>query len=563
METTFPVTSSCSKEVPSRATIGTSAVSRRTFLRAAGGVLLARGVVPLLASGAAGPLIAGVTPVRSDAATAAAALRIKMGGVLNVAIGTNISSLEPQVTTETSSGGVRTNLYDMLVWQYNREGSFAPMLATKWEVSGNGLVYTFTLTDKPVKFHDGTPFTADAVKATFDRLLEPSRSGAAKLTLDMISKVEVLNAQSVRFTLQHAFAPFLHRIADSAAAIMSPDAIKKYGEDYGRHPVGTGPYRFVEYVPGDHVTMERNPEYWNWGGPAYCDKLVYKIVPEDSSRAALLESGEAQVVDRIAPADAQRLQSHEKVSIVRTVTSRLVYYVLNQNRPLMKDVRVRQAVNYAVNRQAIIKEILKGAGVLADTPLGRGEEFYVAQKPYPYDLAKAKTLLKEAGVSEGTKLVIWTPVGRYVGDKEISTAVQDMLRRVGFDASLQAFGDFPAYIKQLDTLGFDLALWGWTSSNDADSYINQIFATRFSKKFPNWGSYSNPRVDDLLNRAVVELDNRKRARLYADAQHLLMTDAAGLFMHYQVNLTGVSRSVAGALPVPFEILIVRNSGFVA
>lgn len=561
METASPTRRSCLTRAPSQAaTTGTGTLSRRRFLRAAGGVFLARGVVPLLASGTAGPLIAGVAPVRLDAA---AAPPLKMGGVLNVAIGTNISSLEPQVTTETSSGGVRTNLYDMLVWQYNRDGSFAPMLATKWEVSANGLAYTFTLTDKPVKFHDGTPFTADAVKATFDRLLEPSRSGAAKLTLDMVSKVEVVGPRSVRFTLQHVFAPFMHRIADNPAAIMSPDAIKKYGEDYGRRPVGTGPYRFVEYVPGDHAAMERNPDYWNWGGPAYCDKLIYKIVPEDSSRAALLESGEAQVVDRVSPADGQRLQGNAQVSILRGVTSRLVYFVLNQNRPLMKDVRVRRAVNYAVNRPAIIKEILKDAAVLADSPLGRGEEFYAPQKPYPYDLAKAKALLKEAGVPEGTKLVIWTPAGRYVADKEISTAVQDMLRRLGFDASLQAFGDFPAYIKQLDTLGFDMAMWGWTSSNDADSYINQIFATRFAKKFPNWGSYSNPRADDLMNRAVVELDNKKRARLYADAQRLLMEDAAALFMHYQVNLTGVSRNVAGASPVPFEILIVRNAGFVA
>jgi ABC-type transport system substrate-binding protein len=538
---------------------GTEKASRRTFLRAAGGVLLARGVAPLLASGAAGPLIAGVTSARP----AAAAPRIKTGGVLNVAIGTSISSLEPQVTTETSSGGVRTNLYDMLAWQYTSDGSFTPMLATKWEVSPNGLMYTFTLTDKAVKFHDGTAFSAEAVKATFDRLLEPSRSGAAKLTLDMVSGVEVLNARTVRFTLQHVFAPFLHRIADNPGAIMSPDAIKKFGEDYGRHPVGTGPYRFVEYVPGDHVTMERNPEYWNWGGPAYCDRLVYKIVPEDSSRAALLESGEAQVVDRVAPADAQRLQGNDKVRIVRTVTSRLVYFVLNQNRPLMRDVRVRQAVNYAVDRPTIIKEILKGAAVLADSPLGRGEEFYAPQKPYPYDPAKAKALLKEAGVPEGAKLVIWTPSGRYVDDKEISTAVQDMLRKAGFDASLQAFGDFPAYIKQLDTLAFDMAMWGWTSSNDADSYINQIFATRFSKKFPNWGSYSNPRVDDLLSRAVAELENAKRASLYAEAQRLLMADAAALFMHYQVNLTGAGRDVAGVLPVPFEILIVRNAGLTA
>ncbi len=531
-------------------------VTRRSLLRMAGGALLAAPMSMLT-----GGVVAGSAGNPGSAKAFVRTQTIEPGGTLNVAIGTDITSLEPQLTTETSSGGVRTNLYDQLVWHFTPDGSIIPWLATEWEVSSDGLTYTFTLTDKPVKFHDGTDFNADAVKATFDRLLQPERSGAAKLTLDMIQSVEVLDPRTVKFTLSKVFAPFLRRIADNPGAIMSPASIQQYGEDYGQHPVGTGPFRFVEYVTGDHVSFERNPDYWN-GTPNF-DRIEYRIVPEDAARTTLLETGEAQVVDRVTPQLADALKANPDVRIQETVTSRIVYFVLNQNRDLMKDVRVRQAVNHAVDRETIISSILRGYAVLADSPISKTVEFYAPQTPYAFDPERARTLLQEAGIAQGTEVVIWTPQGRYVGDRDFATAVQDMLKDIGLNASLQAFGDFPAYIQQLDSLEFDMAVWGWANSNDADSALNQTFSSDFVKVFPNWGSYSNPRVDELLDTAATELDSNRRAELYTEAQKILVEDAAGLFLHWQVNLTGVSPKVEGVFVHISETLVVRDAGFIA
>jgi len=568
-----------------------ASLSRRSLLRVGGGVLLAGPMTTLLAAcggsaqsptatGSAGgtgnsttaqaragasQTSAGATTgagsaVANTGATASAG-KINPGGVLTVAIGTDISSLEPQVTTETSSAGVRANLYDQLVWQFTPKGDIQPWLATKWEASPDGLTYTFTLVDKPVKFHDGSAFNADAVKATYDRLLAPSRSGAAKLTLTVVTKVEAPDPKTVRFTLANVFAPFLRRVADSPGAIMSPAAIQKYGEDYGTNPIGTGPYKFVEYKKGDHVAFAKNPNYWN--GSVNYDTLTYKIVPEDASRGTLLQTGEAQVSDRVPPVLAQQLSSNKDVAIQQDITSRYIMFVLNENRDLMKNVQVRQAVNYGIDKKAIVQNILKGYAIVAESPLTKVIEFSKPQPVYEFDLAKAKSLLQAAGVAPGTKLVIWTPQGRYTGDKDFATAVQDMMKNLGFDAQLQAFGDFPTYLTQLDTLQYDMAVWGWANSNDADSGLNQLYSSKFVKKFPNWGSYSNPKVDDLLNTAVSTLDTAKRADLYAQAQQIIWHDAASVFMHWQENLTGVSKKITGVFVTAAETLIVRDSGYTA
>lgn len=553
-------------------------LSRRTLLRFGGAAALASPLATLLAAcggeeqpaATTAPAGTTTTPAAGQATTPAGAAatpkpsgpaaNIKPGGTLTVALGTDISSLEPQVSTETSSAGVRVNMFDQLLWSYTPDGSLIPWLAAKWEASQDGLTYTFALIDQPVKFHDGTDFNAEAVKATFDRLLAPTRTGAAKLTLDFVSKVEVVDPTTVKFTLSKVFAPYLRRMGDGAAAIMSPAAIQKLGEDYGTAPVGTGPYTFVSYKKGDNVTMEKNPNYWK--ETVNYDRLIYKITPEDASRATLVQTGEAQVADRIPPILATAMKTNPNVTVKEDLTSRWVFFHLNQNRDLMKNVKVRQSVNYAVDKKSIVQNILKGFGEVATSPLTKVVDFSSPQKPYEYDPAKAKSLLQEAGVAPGTKLIIWTPVGRYAGDKDAATAVQDMMKAVGFDPELKAVGDFPTYLKELDTLQWDMALFGWANANDPDGGL-QLYQSRFSKIFPNWGSYNNPKVDDLINQAVATLDDAKRKELYAQIQQIIWDEAAQLFMHWQINLTGLSKKIAGVFVSAAETLVVRDSGYAA
>ncbi|MBI4279304.1 MAG: hypothetical protein HY660_12690 [Armatimonadetes bacterium] len=540
-----------------------SRVSRRAFIRAAGGVLLAPPTATLLATlQAAQPTRAASQATQAPQATPAPARPAsRPGGTLTVAIGAEVSSLEPQLTSETSTSGIRSHMYDFLVWSYTPDGSMQPMLAAKWEADSNAMSYTFTLTDKPVKFHDGSPFTAESVKATFERLVAPTRASAAKNELDMIARVDIINPKTVKFTMTKPYALFARAVSSHPGAIMSAAAIAKHGENYGLQPVGSGPFKYVEYVKGDHLTLEKNPDYW--GEPAKLDKIVYKIVPESSARVVQLETGESHVIDRVPITDALRLERSAKVSILRTTTIRSVWYYLNQNRPLMKDIRVRKAVNHAVDRESIIKNILRGYAVRSDSPVSNKVEFYAKQTPYSYDPARAKSLLKQAGVAEGTKLVIWTPQGRYVNDKEISVAVQSMLKKVGFDVELQAFGDFPTYLQALNTLQFDLALWGWAPGGGNVDSLQLGLHSRYARKFMNWASFNNPKVDEALRKAAAEVDRNKRAAYYAEAQKLAVEEAAFLLMHYQMVMTGVSKKVAGVYLAPDEPLILRRASFVS
>ena len=483
---------------------------------------------------------------------------VKPGGTLTVAIGTDVSSFDTQQSTETSSQGVRLNLYDPLLWVANQKYTVLPWLASKWDISSDGLTYTFTLIDKPVKFHDGTDFNVDAVKATFDRLMGPNKSTAAAIDLGMIGSVEVVDKSTVKFTLSKPFAPFLVRIAGNSGAILSPDAIQKYGQDYSTHPIGTGPYKFVEYRKGDHATFEKFADYWN--GTVYYDKMIYKIVPEDASRATLVQTGEAQVSDRIPPVLALQMKDRNDVTVRADLTSRYVMMELNQNHTIMQDARVRQAINYGVDNESIVKNILKGYGAVPDAPIPKGAQFYSQQQPYTYNVDKAKSLLKDAGIAQGTPLTIWSPQGRYVGDKDIATAVQSMMNDLGFNASVRVFGDFPTYIKELDSLDYDMAIWGWVSP-DPDTGLNYIYSGQYVKGFPNWGSYNNPQVNQLLQSAVATPDESKQADLYAQAQKIIWDEAAVLWLDWQENLTGLSTKVDNVFDDLGEVLVVRFSGY--
>jgi len=370
----------------------------------------------------------------------------------------------------------------------------------------------------------------------------------------------VVDDKTVKFTLAAPFSPFMIRMGYNAAAILSPDALTKYGDKYGDHAIGTGPYKFVEYRKGDHATFEKNPDYWN--GDVYYDKMIYKIVPEDASRSTLVQTGEAQVADRIPPVLAKAMQGGKDVTIKIDKTSRYVFMLLNTKRPPMQDVKVRQAVNYGVDKKSLVDNILKGYGEVPDAPIPSVAEYYKQQEPYAFDVNKAKGLLQEAGIQAGTPLVIWTPQGRYVGDKDIATAVQGMMNDLGFKATVQVFGDFPTYLTQLDKFDCDMAILGWVSP-DPDVGLNNVYATKLAGKFPNEGGYSNPKVDTLLQQAVASTSDSERADLYGQAQTLIWQDAAVLWLDWQQNLTGLSTKVVNVFDDLEEVLVVRFSGYKA
>src|SRR5215813_8704278 len=272
------------------------------------------------------------------------------GGTLTFAAGADPDSLDPQNTQSNPGEQVNRMMYDNLV-RFNAKMQIEPALATSWTQTKDGLTWSFTLR-KGVRFQDGTPFDAKAVKYFFDRVLGDEKPFKASLYTPFVQGAQVVDDQTVRVTLKQPFAAFLFRLAHSAGGIVSPAAHQKWGKDLTLHPVGTGPFKFGEWVKSDHVTVERNDAYW--GGKPLLDRVVVKTVREDSARVLMLEAGDADLILNIPPEDIPRLRKDARFAIDSSPTTRALYVVINTRKKPFDDVRVRQALNYAVNRESIV-----------------------------------------------------------------------------------------------------------------------------------------------------------------------------------------------------------------
>ena len=278
-------------------------------------------------------------------------------------------TLDPAQMTDFNSSRAGMEIYDSLLRFKDGSTELEPCLATDWEASEDGLEYTFTLREG-VTFHDGTPFNAEAVKFNFERQLDPEHPyhdtgefGYADFTLGMVEEVVVVDEGTVKIILSEPFAPFLGNIAMHAAAIVSPTAIEQYGKDISINPVGTGPYKFVSWDPGVEVILEKNEDCWR--GAPEVDRLIFRPIVEDQTRLTELESGNVDFIVGIPPDDLQRLKDEDKLLIVEQPSMHTWYLSLNCQKPPFNDKLVRQAANYAINKKAIVDDILKGTGVLA------------------------------------------------------------------------------------------------------------------------------------------------------------------------------------------------------
>jgi peptide/nickel transport system substrate-binding protein len=467
---------------------------------------------------------------------------------LSVAIGTDASTFDPHFTTDSATEVLNKNLYNNLV-RFNAKMEIVPDLAQRWEVSQDGLTWTFTLREG-VKFHDGTVFNAEAVKACFDRLLNEKTGSPRRSVLSMIKAIEVAGPARLKITTAYPTGSFLQQLAHPVGAIISPAGIAKFGKDLSRNPVGTGPFRLVEWSSGDRIVMEANAGYFE-GAPAV-KRLVWKIVPEDSTRTMLIESGQADVAFRIPVADVARLRGKPDLGVLEGPTVMTMYVALNNSRGPLKDPRVRQAINYAVQKDVLVKDIVGGMGVVADAPISQSTWGYARIGAYPFDREKAKALLKQAGYPNGFELELWTPVGRYLMDRQVAENLQAQLGEVGITLKIRPW-EFQALMAEVKKGQFDSVLLGWSpSTGDADQGLYPVF---HSSQFPpnsNRAFYSNPRVDKLLVDARLATNASVRLDLYRQAEQLIMEDAAWLFLFYPKQVVLTRASVKGVELLPTE-----------
>jgi peptide/nickel transport system substrate-binding protein len=473
--------------------------------------------------------------------------KVSAANAFRVGVGIDPDTLDPAQLTTTTVANMVDYIVEPLV-TIDQEGNLQPLLAERWDMSGDGLQYTFQLRTG-VTFHDGSPFTAEAVKWNLDRLLDPDVRVPIRAPFLPIGQVEAVDPATLKIALKHPSAPFLSVL--SLAGILSPAAVSQFGNDYKnyQHPVGTGPYLFRERKKGESITVTLNTAYW--GPRPFYDTVVFRIVPEAATRESLLLAGQVDLIILPPVSDLPALERNPATKVLMAPSDRTIFIAANTLKPPLNDPRMRQALNYAVDKVTIVKHVLFGAADVMDAPLAPSLFGYCQVGAYEYDPAKAKALLAQASVPAGTKLQLLTPTGRYVQDFQATQAIAGFLRDIGLQVDVQTM-DWPSYIATInappDKNTTQLHLLGWAPAFlDASQQMLQFLSSYAPPHGLATTFYKDPEVDQLIQAAERELDPDRRKALYCQISQRVWTDAPWIFLWvqrfpivYSSKVTGVS-----------------------
>jgi len=464
-----------------------------------------------------------------------------------------ITSIDPHYHNLSPNNSMLEQIFEPLI-RRDENMKLVPCLATSWKALDE-LTWEFKLR-KGVHFHDGSPFTAEDVAFTLKRVpnVPNSPSSFATFTKPIVD-VKIVDPYTIIFKTA---APHVLLPSDMAAVYI---VSKKNGEnatteDYnsGKAAIGTGPYKFKEYIPNQRVVLTAN--YGYWGGEEPWDKVTFKILTNPAARVAALLSGDVQMIENVPTSDLAQIRKDKRFHVVDKVSNRVIYVHLWQvndkcppgvsdksGNPLphnpFLDPRVRKALSIAINRDAIDQRIMEGQAVPASQLL---PDFFFGTskklKPAKYDPEGAKKLLAEAGYPNGFAITIYGPNNRYINDQKIAQAIAQFYSRIGIEAKVQTFPS-SVYFTRATKLEFGYMLLGWgTESGEQGSSLRSLLATHDPKKgmgVTNRARYSNPKLDQLIEQAMETIDDRKREALIQQAAELAMGDTALIPIHYEVS----------------------------
>jgi peptide/nickel transport system substrate-binding protein len=464
--------------------------------------------------------------------------------------------LDPGFTTITEDLDVAVNIFDSLL-KTGPAGNVIPGLAVSWE-NLSGRVWTFKLR-QGVRFQDGTPLDADAVAFSINRLAPDSpyavRGRTSSLAIwlgDLIVHADAVNSSTVRISLKEPYALLPAMLAAWPVPIVSPTAVRKLGDAFGREPVGSGPFKLGEWVKGDHITLVANESYW--GGRPGLQRIVFKVVPDPSSRLLELKRGSGDFLKGLSPDQRQAVESDPNLVLITKPCSCIGYVAINDQKKPYDSVLVRRALNYAIDRTAIMRTIEGGLGVVATSMIPPWMPGYSSSIPqYPYNPSKAKELLREAGYPAGFSTQLWTfNVERpFIPNVlQVAQRVQADLAAVGITAKLSVL-DSSVYWSSINALKGDLAMKGWYTPPQPDFLIRvALLGKESATYYPNTPRGQHLRV--LAEEAARTFDPATRARLYQQIQRIYMEDAPIVpLMHpayvwvYRKGFTGVEISPDG------------------
>ena len=465
-------------------------------------------------------------------------------------------------------------IFDTLMWK--DESGLVPYLAEDYSVSEDGMTYTFQLR-KGVSFTDGTPFNAEAAKANLDRWAD-KELGLKRTTLlcNVIGSTEIVDDYTVKVKLSQSFGAFISTLAHPACVLMSPKVIAEGNDACAERPVGTGQYIFKEWIAGDHATVTLNKDWWGYdaeicGGTALAEpdagfkSVTFRPVAENATRVAMLQSGDADFIWPVPTESMQALAGDTNIYVGAEEGMVVRYLFMNNQKAPFNDKRVRQAVNYAINKDAYIAVVKNGLSSAASSIIGPATQHYKGNDPYPYDPEKAKELLAEAGYPDGFECTLIC--ASTTGNLKQGEFLQQQLAQVGITMNINALESAVVNdkVENVDKPGaeaeVEMYVIGWSSSTgDADWGIRPLVAVESEPPMSyNICYYENEEVDKLLYDALSTADETKRAEFYAQAQDILWEDCPMVCLVNDYNTWATTNKIANVKVYPDNCLNIRNA----
>ena len=477
---------------------------------------------------------------------------------LVVSLSSDPTSLFMPRTADRTASNAAWSLYDSLVW-IDEEGEIVPALATSWTISEDGTEYVFELREG-VTFHNGEPFTAESVVATWETGKDDSNDFASSFTA--ADSVEAIDEYTVRITTPEPNATFLTLMANDWAMV-PPEYIREVGLDaFAQDPVGTGPFMFVSRAAGDRIVMEANPDYWDEGLPKV-DRLVYRVIPDASTRLAAIRTGDIDIANRLTADQVTALEGEEDIEVISYLNDR-VYYVAFKNvgagvgSPI-EDRQVRLALNYGLDRFGINQAIFSGQANAAPGFVVEGNLGYDAEtmKPFPYDPERARELLAEAGYPDGFEITMGCPADGYININEVCQAIASSLGRIGVDVEVDfqttnAFWSEPRY-----------AVTGPMYVDSWSSEFGEALPRLEGALIPGnyYNTWEDERLADMVAQIQQEVDREARAELYGEMHQLMREDPPFIYLYQPVIFEAIDADLEGYAPRAAEEYYLRSVGF--
>ena len=451
------------------------------------------------------------------------------GDKLIHAVASDAPTLDPHGQNDSASNNTTSQIFDRLV-DYAEDGSVIPMLAESFEAKEDTL-WEFKL-KQGVKFHDGTDFNAEAVKVNIERILSEELASPKAFILEMIEEVIIVDDYTVQMRTAYPFGALPSHLAHNAGSIIAPSAIeeeKSGGKKVDENPIGTGPFKFEAWERGTKIDLVKNEDYW--GEPTELAGLSFVVVPEQSTRNAMIETGDAHVI-QVGASDVELVEGLENVDLVKVNGTRMDYVGFNVQKDQFKDVKVRQAISMAIKKDSIVDNVLMGQGVpavgpLAPTVVGNSQDL----KPLGYDVEKAKALLAEAGFPEGFTTTLWVNDGNKER-ADIAEYIQADLAEIGITVEIEIV-EWGAFLEKTAAGEHEMFLLGWTTvTADADYGLYALFHSSQFGDPGNRSFYKNEKVDELLDKGRQSTDPDERNAAYKEVSEILVEELPMVYLQH-------------------------------